>query len=250
MSQFLCECKKMRGKLLSILLPVFGFIAVWMLWVYRDADQTQVDSGYSQMIILYLVINAIFLPILSAVMASRLMDVENKGNTYKLLCTLQEKSSIFINKLLFSGLHILLFFVLETALTFILGSFGQVRQAFPLKAFTLFFMVAFLNTLLLFLLQMFFSLKLENQLYPLFIGLIGSFLGLFANFFPTDSFYQYVCPWAYYTFGCTVNSWYDEASRTITYFDIPFRSGGFTLMFTVLVLTFFTVRRYFIRKDV
>lgn len=250
MSGFLCECRKIKGKLLSILLPVFGFIAVWTLWNYSKMSEVQTESGFYQLLFFYLVINSIFLPILAAVMASRLVDMETRGNTYKLLCTMQKKSSIFLNKLLLGVLHVLLFFLLEALLAVFLKNYGKIHQVFPLKTFALFFMVAFLNTVLLFLLQMFFSLRLENQLYPLFIGLIGGFLGMFANFLPTGSLYQYICPWAYYTFGCTLKNWYDEASCTTYFSEIPFRTRGFCFMLTVLAVTFLAVRRYFIRKDV
>lgn len=147
-------------------MPVFGFIAVWTLWNYSKMSEVQTESGFYQLLFFYLVINSIFLPILAAVMASRLVDMETRGNTYKLLCTMQKKSSIFLNKLLLSVLHVLLFFLLE--------------------------------------------------------ALLAVFL----------------------------KNWYDEASRTTYFSEIPFRTRGFCFMLTVLAVTFLAVRRYFIRKDV
>lgn len=133
MSGFLCECRKIKGKLLSILLPVFGFIAVWTLWNYSKMSEVQTESGFYQLLFFYLVINSIFLPILAAVMASRLVDMATRGNTYKLLCTMRKKSSIFLNKLL---LGVLLFFLLEALLAVFLKNYGQIHQVFPLEAFT------------------------------------------------------------------------------------------------------------------
>ena len=72
-------------------------------------------EGYFNLLFQLPLLNTIFLPLILAVMASRICDAENKGNTYKLLCTMQEKKKIFDAKLLLGGIYILFLTLLEGA---------------------------------------------------------------------------------------------------------------------------------------
>lgn len=250
MKQFLCECKKTKGKLLSILLPVLGIICVWSLWLLHDPDSQMRQVGYTYMTTSLLMLNIIFLPVTIGVMASRLMDMENRGNTYKLLCTLQPKSGIFMCKLLLAMAHLFLFFLLETAALRLLGSLIGLTESFPVLYYLRLQGVSLLTGILLFMLQIFFSLRFENQLYPMFIGLIGSFLALFSMFLPIGSIFTYLCPWSYFTFGCCVVLNYDEATSTRSFSELPFDTAGFIVLLSVTVITYLAVRRYFLRKEV
>lgn len=250
MKKFLCECKKTKGKLLSILLPVLGIIMLWLLWNISDPREEMLQYGYTYMTTGLLMLNSIFLSITIAVMASRLMDMENKGNTYKLLCTLQKKTSIFSCKLHLALCHLLLFFLLETILVYVIGQFTGFTESFPIKDYIRLQGIGFLSSMLLFILQMFFSLRFENQLYPLFIGLIGSFIGLFSLFFSPGSAFLYLCPWSYFTLGSSHIMVLDEETKALSFPRIPFDTTGFFLLLVLLVLSWFAVRRYFLRKEV
>lgn len=250
MKQFLCECKKVKGRLLSILLPVLAIILLWALWTIHDPDEKMLQNGYTYMLTNLLTLNSIFLSVTVAVMASRLMDLENKGNTYKLLCTLQKKSSIFSIKLILSLLHLLLFFLLEAAAVYVMGQTAGFTESFPLMDYIQLEGICFLTSALLFILQMFFSLRLENQLYPLFFGLIGSFIGLFSLFFPSGSTFLYLCPWSYFTLGSSHIMVWDEATRTTSFLRIPFDTTGFFILLAALLFSCLAVRRYFLRKEV
>lgn len=250
MKQFLCECKKTKGKLFSILIPVLTIILVWIFWNLHDPDEELLQTGYTYMQSNLLVLNSIFLSVTIAVMASRQMDMENKGNTYKLLCTLQKKSSIFSVKFILALCHLLLFFALETAAIYGFGKLVGFSEGFPLSDYIQLQGVAFLASALIFILQMFLSLRLENQLYPLFIGLIGSFIGLFSMFFPSGSTFLYLCPWSYFTLGSSHIMVWDEETRTTSFLRIPFDKTGFLILLAALIIAYLAVRRYFLRKEV
>lgn len=250
MKQFLCECKKIKGKLLSILLPVLAIILLWLFWTARDPNDNFKQLGYTHILTNLLTLNSVFLSITLAVMASRMMDVENKGNTYKLLCTLQKKSSIFSAKLLLSLCHLILFFLLEALGAYAIGRLAGFTEGFFLPDYIRLQGIGLLTSALLFILQMFFSLRFENQLYPLFIGLIGSFVGLFSLFFPSGSIFLYFCPWSYYTLGGSHIMVYDEAEKQVSFLRIPFDTPGFFILLAALILAYLAVRRYFLRKDV
>lgn len=250
MKQFLCECKKTKGRLLTVLLPVTGIVSLWLLWIAHDPSDDMRPVGYTYMATSMLLLNSIFLSATAAVMASRLMDMENKGNTFKLLCTLQKKSGIFSCKLLLAVLHLLLFFIAETVIVYGIGQFAGFTEVFPVRSYLRLQGTGFLTATLLFILQMFFSLWLENQLYPLFIGLVGSFIGLFSMFFPAGSLPMYFCPWCYFTLGgCSIMVW-DEATRTTSFVPVDFDVFGFCLLLAALFLSWYAVRRYFLRKEV
>ena len=71
-------------------------------------------NGYSALLYSLPIIEAILMPVLMAVLASRLWDMEIKGNTAKLLYTLQSRRSLFAGKAVFGVLEVLLVTVLET----------------------------------------------------------------------------------------------------------------------------------------
>lgn len=250
MRQFLCECKKTKGKLLTVLLPVLGIICLWIMWISYSQSDAARSHGYTYMITSLLMLNAIFVSATAAVMASRLMDMENKGNTYKLLCTLQKKSGIFSCKLLLAALHLLLFFTAQTAAVYGIGKLAGYTEAFPAINFLRLQGTGFLTGILLLILQMFFSLWQQNQLYPLFIGLIGSFIGLFSMFFPAGSLPLYFCPWSYFMLGSSSIMVWDEATKAASFIPTRFDVPGFCILLALTVFSYFAVRRYFLRKEV
>lgn len=249
-TQFLCEWKKTKGKLVSILLPVLALLFAWIFWLIHDPDAEMLQDGYTYMTSSLILLNSIFMPATAAVMASRMMDMENKGNTYKLLCTLQKKSSIFACKLAVAVLHLTLYFALQGFLFFLLGQAVGLTEPFPLRDYLLLQGVGLLTTVLLFVLQIFFSLAFENQLYPLFFGLLGSFVGLFTQLLPQSSAIRYFLPWGYFAYGASSLMRYDEAAKTTYFIRIPFNTTGFTVLMAALLFSFLAVRSYFLRKDV
>ena len=71
------------------------------------------------------------MPVMMAVLASRLWDMEIKGNTTKLLYTLQSRRSLFAGKAVFGVLEVLLVTVLELACVPVLGRVHGYTEAFP-----------------------------------------------------------------------------------------------------------------------
>lgn len=250
MRAFLCECKKTKGKLLTVLLPVLFFILLWVGWIDSGRDAAALRDFYTASTIDLLELNGIFLPVSLAVMASRLMDLETKGNTLKLLCTIQPKSGIFLHKFLLAALHLFFFFSLETAGIRLLGAALRVTQPFPALDYLRLEGAAFLTSLLILLLQFFLSLRLENQLYPLFAGLVGSFVGLFSMVLPLDNLWHFLLPWTYFLIGASVTMGYNEVTQEISYPRVPFDARGFLLLLALSAAAFLAVRRAFLKKEV
>lgn len=251
MKGFLTEIKKTKGRLLwgvpaCILLLDF----VWMYWIMSRAKGEELAQGYYQLLMNLPIVNTITIPVMAAVMASRLCDMENKGNTYKLLCTLQEKGAIFFNKLLLGSLYMLCFACLQLCLVAFLGWRYRIPQEWPAGQAGYFFVATFVTSVVLLLLQEILSLRMENQLYPLFIGLIGTFAGLFSWFFPNLPL-RYVIPWGYYCVGCTINmeAW-DRETRIVRLYAIPFPYLNFALFLLFALLLYLYGRNLFLKREV
>ena len=207
------------------------------------------EDGYFYLLFGIPLYNTIFLPLALAVMASRICDAENKGNTYKLLCTMQEKRHIFDVKLLLGGLYVLFLTALEALLLLVLGQIIPITQPFPLKHSLIFLGVLFVVSWSLFLMQQILSLLISSQLIPLFIGLLGSFVGVFSAFFPMDKVTGFL-PWGYYIVGLTISSWYDEANRISYYYESSFRWPWFVGFLVFSLILYFVGKRFFLKKEV
>lgn len=251
MKSFLCECKKMKWKLISVLFAALILLLAWSAYAMLHGDNRDIRGfEYTYMTTSFVTLNSLFLPTLISVAASRLMDVENKGNTYKLLCTLQLKSSILNAKLLLAALCFLLFFAMEWGGIFVIGHLGHFTETFPFRDYALLFGAAFATTLLLLLFQLFLSLRLENQLYPLFIGLLGSFAAVFSMFIPLESPLLIFVPWSFFLLGATSQVDYDKTADRIFCTPISMRPAGWLMLCLFLILAYIMLRRSFLRKDV
>lgn len=250
MKGFLTEVKKTKGKFIwGTMLGVLLLDFVWMYWIFSDADGQQLAEGYYQLLMNVPLVNTITVPIVAAVIASRLCDMENKGNTYKLLCTLQEKGTIFRNKLLLGSLYVVAFSLLQLCLVGLLVWGFRVPQAIEADQMMYLFFSTCVTTIVLLLLQEILSLIMNNQLYPLFIGLIGTFIGLFSWFFPQLPL-RYIIPWGYYCVGCTVNNIYYKEAKIVHFFTIPFSYGGFAALLVFAAVLYLYGKNLFLKKEV
>ncbi len=250
MKGFVTEIKKTKRKWMwGAPLGIFLVDLAWMYWVFSGMEREELADGFYQLLMNLPLVNTITLPILAAVLASRLCDMENKGNTYKLLCTLQEKGAIFRNKFILGGLYILLFSLFQLGMIVFLVWGYRIPQELETDQIAYFFLSTCATTIVLLLLQEILSLMMDNQLYPLFIGLIGTFAGLFSWFFPNLPL-RYVIPWGYYCVGCTINNIYYKETREVFFYTIPFSYGGFAALLLFAAALYFCGRNLFLKKEV
>lgn len=247
---FSTELKKLRRRHVWLLCAsCLALDFVWCSWAFSKMADSELEQGYYMLLLDLPLINAITLPVILAAAASRICDIENKGDTYKLLCTMQKKESIFHSKLLLGGIFVMAFTVLQTGLMAALGKLFRFTQAIPWSHVFFFAFMTFTVSFILYLIQQVLSLMMESQLFPLFAGLFGAFTGLFSWFFPTLPI-RYVVPWGYYCVGVSVNFTWDQATRISTYYTVPFPwlwAAGF-MVFGVLV--YFVGKHLFLEKEV
>lgn len=244
------ELKKIRHRHIGLMyLALLILISAWMLWCLKDMDEVALLQGYYLMLLNLPLMNAILLPTVLAAVCSRICDIEIKGNTFKLLCTLESRQNIYHIKLLINAIYLLLFSLAEAGIILLLGKIFSIQQALPLPQLGTFIFSTFFVSLVLILLQQPLSLLFENQLFPLFLGVGGSFLGLFSWFFPELPL-RYLVPWGYYYVSATVALYYEKTTREVTYYPIAFPYFYFGLFLLFGILVYFTGKARFMKKEV
>ena len=251
MRLFWTELKKIRRRHIGLLfVGAWLFTFVWVFWAMVQMDFEEIDKqGYYYLLLSFPLMNAIILPTILACVESRICDIELKGNTLKMLCTMQPRLSIFHIKLAVSMLYLLFFCLAETALIPLLCHYYQISQPIPVDHIVTFLFSTYAVSLVLIILQQSLSLLSDNQLFPLFFGVGGTFVGLFSWFFPNLPI-RYILPWGYYCVGVSVNVFYDEATRTSTYYPISFPTEIFCGFLIFGVLIYLVGRDRFMKKEV
>lgn len=249
MRELRSEQKKVRHK--KIWLVPLGFLLfemLWMLWQLSKASLNELANGYFMLFYDLPIMNTILLPIMIAVIASRLCDMEIKGDTLKLLYTMQKSSRFFDCKFL-CGLKYLFFFTLGHGIMILLcNRMFHFKASLEISMFVAYLSVTFCVSAVLFVIQQTLSLISNSQIVPLVIGLVGSFLGLFSLFFPAPVARLII--WGYYAaFPCVQMNW-DRATRITEYDRVPFSLDGFLAFFAVGIFIYIICKTIVIRKEV
>ena len=243
------EAMKQKGKR-NILVPA-AFLALlffWTLFLLKGIKQEELPFGYFSLLYQYPVMNAILVPLMVSVVASRICDMEVKGDTMKILFTLEKRGHFFDCKFLMGMKYLVLFFVGQTALIPLSGKLFGFTQEIPWKHLLLFFISGFSVATALLLLQEMLSLFSHNQILPLIVGLAGSFLGLFSLFFPENI--MKLVLWGYFAVFSTTGMNWDKTTRISTYYEIPFPVSTFLLFLVFCTAAFLLCRTLIQKKEV
>lgn len=253
MKMFLRQWKAERQKAhrRHIWIVPLGFLAfqlLWAFWQLQTASADDLSTGYLMLFYNFPMINAIILPVMIAVIASRLCDMEIKGDTLKLLYTLQKRTHFFDCKYL-AGLRYLLLFVLGQGLLIVLSGvcfhFGERLKPAMLLSYLA---VTFSVSAVLLGIQELLSLCSDNQIMPLVVGIAGSFLGLFSMFFPASV--ARLVLWGYYAAFPSVGMNWDQETRFTEYFEVPFPLSSFLLFLLAGVVICLICRTIITKKEV
>ncbi len=244
------EWIKVRHRKIGLL--VLAFLALtffWANWGLSDALQSQIQDGYRMCFLQFSIIDTVLLPTMTAMLASRLCDAEVKGGTLKLLCTMERKSRLFDMKLLMGAVYLGAFVGGQLLMILAIGKIYGFGRPMEPRHVVYYVAEVFVVSLAVLLLQQVLSFFYENQIVPLAVGLFGSFVGLFAWFFPGNPL-RLLFLWGYYSLLCFINMDWDEAARIVTYYDVPFETGYFILLLAVFTVGFAVGRCLFLRKEI
>jgi len=249
MRAFHAELQKVHRRhdiLLCLLVPL-----VMVLWIGRIAPDSseELANGYSALFYSFPVIDAILLPLAMSLLASRLWDMEVKGNTTKLLYTLQTRRSLFAGKALLGSAEVLLMTLLQMGTAPLLGRTQGYTEAFPIRPFVYLFICTLSVELMLFFSAFLLMLLFSNPLPALCVGIVGTLLGLFSAFMPP--IVSYFVPWGYFIplSSYEVANW-DRAARTVTYGLRPYNWGLLAFTIALGVLLFYAAWRAVQKQEV
>jgi hypothetical protein len=242
------EFKKLKHRhMLLILLALILTQALWFLFAMRNMNEAELSQGWLNSLYQFSLLNCIMMPLVSAVIASRISDIEHKGNTFKLLETLLPPSRLFLSKLICGSVFMIFFAAAQFILIITFGSYKGFHGNIPLAHYIFFLLCTALLNIILFLIQLALSLLFQNQMISLTIGLIGSFVGLMSLFF-SNTFRRFII-WSYYGNLSTVNMDWNETTRVCTYSTISVPVSSIFYLLILFFVLLVIAQQLFIRKE-
>lgn len=232
------ECQKARHRhdlLACLLIPLA--VLVWAGYSAPDGGKN-LKSAYHALFYTLPVMNTILMPVGMAMLASRLWDVEEKGNFPKLLYTLQSRRSLFAAKSLLGIGEVLFISALELAGALALGCAYQYQDFPPFAQLLYFFLCTVTVSLMLFFSELLLTILLASPLPALCTGIAGALIGLFTAFMPP--LLSYFIPWSYFIpLGSYILEDWDPDSNWVLYgirdFNFPL------LLWCALLAVFFFI---------
>lgn len=240
-----------KGRHLHLLFIPLGFFMVILLWsIYASKDPSDYEKaqGYAYLFFQMPLLNCMTMPLMIAVLASRLCDMEIKGQTLKLLYTLQEKGSFYDWKYLHEAFYLLLFCLGEGLIFPLCGRLFGFTETFSLILVIRHVGVTFIAGTAVLTLQHLLSLCSGNQILPLVAGLADSFLGMFSMFFPPAA--ARLILWGYFGTFVPYSMNYDKAARLISFSPVAFPVGEFVGFCVFGILFYLICRSAFLRREV
>lgn len=231
------ELKKTKRR--GIWLVIAVLLLVITAWAGHNMnDERFLEYGWLMTLFNVPLLNAILVPTAIAVFASRIIDMEHKGNTWKLLETLQSKFDIYITKVLYGFVAVLLFSLSELMAFLVMGYVFGFHGKPDLWAYGLFFIQTFAISFNLYLLQMIISMVFPNQAVALCTGLCGSMAGLFLMYVPQWPLLRNLIPWGHY--GASMFVGMDAERNQVNGFYYMIQDNGcvfFIIGWLLLLLT-------------
>lgn len=229
------EYFKIRRKKIWIMISLF--LGVQMLWAFMSISRSiasNPDHAVWEAIIFNISsMNGLFMPIISAIVVSRICDMEHKGATWKMLvATNVSRGHLYAAKYICAN-SLLLFGILAQAVLMI--AFGLVKDfpgAFPIDDLLRYIGGAMLTTLAVTALQQWISFSIKNQAFALCFGMLGGFIGMTAGLFPAGVRHMFI--WSYYLDLSPVTFLYSESSSTYMAQPVDLAIVVASLMMTIL----------------
>ncbi len=220
---------------------------LWGMWSFRNMNAKELSQGYMQCLYHFSVFNTIMMPMIAAITASRVCDLEHKGQTFKLLLTAMPAGALFDAKFICASLHMAAVGAAQTILIIVLGKAAGFTEPFPPGRIFYYMITTTFVTVTILALQQVLSLMFSNQMIPLVVGITGSFGGLFSLFLPAGV--QKGVLWSYYGVLTQVKMNWDSVTRIADMQYIPVDWGAYLLLAGVFAAIYLTGRWCFTRKE-
>ena len=164
--------------------------------------------------------NTVVMPLGTAVIASRIWDIEGKENNCRLLFTLQSRGALFLSKTLLGLFQILLICAVEGVGLLALGRLSGYTEVLDRAQLGWLMLCTFAVNTMLFFLWLLLSIRFASQVPTLAAGMVGSLSGLFAAFMP--QWISHLLPWGYYIPLSAMGMDWNRVTREVHYVPIPY----------------------------
>ena len=196
MKEIHAELQKSRRRYHSLVAVFIALVVICWSTQTGGEEADRIEHGYSAFFYAVPVMNTVVMPIGIAVLASRLWDIETKENHFRLLFTMQSRSTLFCSKSALGLVQNLLICAVEGAGLLALGRIGGYAEVLDWTQFWWMICATFAVNMMLFFLLSGISICFQSQVPTLAVGMVGSLSGLFAAFMP--SWVGRFMPWGYY----------------------------------------------------
>lgn len=250
----LLKTERMKTKGCRILLTALVLTGLGLAaGLYGDYKPDAIRLGWRMFLYQLPLVNAIFLPLMAAILAGRLCGLEHGGGMLRKLCCLTERGKLFDAKLL-SGLAVMTGCVLiNWGVTVAFGMVKGFEGEWPARLYLYYLLFTLLPTLVIYLFQHTLSLCLKNQAAPFFIGIGGEAAGVFSLFIPQLPWLRKSLLWGYYGELQFVGlfDWSKETRYQFAHFDLlPINWDSFGILAAAGAVMYVVGRTWFERKEI
>lgn len=239
--------KSRRRRIWVIIAAMILVQMLWSMWGVGRMDERDLSQGWMYLLYKLPLLNSIMMPVIAAVVASRLCDIEHKGQTLKLLNTVMPAGRLFAAKFICGALYLFAAILLQIAVLVVTGCIAGFEGSPPFGKLLLYLLFTMAATLTILLLQQTLSFLFANQMISLSVGLIGGLAGLFIMFFPQGL--ERLLLWGYYGVLMLVGMDWDAGTRIMNLHYTPVDWGGFVTLAILFCVLYIIGRTLFVRKE-
>lgn len=247
----LLKCEYMKTRRRYILVSAVIITVIELCWIlYGKYDAEMIEKGWMAFLYQLPLINEIFMPLTSIVIASRLCDIEHKGSTLKLICCMTEKKKLYNAKLVYGIGIITICFIIQYGVIIAFGFVKGFGGNFPVKSYLLCGLFTFVPAIEIYIIQHTLSLLFKNQAIAFFTGVIGEFSGLFSMFLPQIPFLRKAVIWGHYGALQFVGLDWNRETRVSNFYYFDIDTEFFIAVAALCLIFYFAGRKLFIIKEV
>jgi hypothetical protein len=243
------EILKTKGrKIWLVVMVMMAVQLLWAGWAISGKDADDLIQGWLFFLYQFPMLNCIIMPVIAAVVASRLSDAEHKGQTFKLLETMMPVRRLYAAKFIWGSIYMLGAALGQLAIIIGMGFVLQFGGPVPWGALASYLFFTVVVSLTIYAFQQGVSMLVANQMVPMTLGLVGGFFGLFSMFFPQG--FQKLVLWSYYGVLMQVGMNWDQATRATDFYWMPIDWIGFILILVYFGLIYGIGQMLFVRREV
>lgn len=229
------EFKKTKRKPTFLLIVIVCLINLCYLFIgMKKNSMADFEQAWEAVFFYLPLLNSLFLSVLVAVLASRTMDLEHKSGIWNLLQTLQSKRSIYLGKVIYGFIWIVIYALFQMVTTISFSKYMGFRGLPSTRLVLLTILGEIVGAMIIYQLQMIFSLIFSSQFAALSISLCGT-LGGFFLMYVSD---RILLPWSMIGALRVLNMDYNKGDEFSTYTEYlaPFSFWVVAIMYIAVTL--------------